>query len=122
MSSHLLILFSLVLLLIPNLILAECTCDPQAEERDKNQALKYKIVALVFIFVERAIGVCIPFLGKIIPALHSNKDLFFLVKAFSVAVILTTRFIHVLADAFENLTSPCLNENPCVRTRFLMDR
>jgi zinc transporter 1/2/3 len=27
-------------------------------------------------------------------------------------VILSTGFIHVLPDAFENLTSPCLNEHP----------
>lgn len=93
MSSHLLLLFSLVLLLIPNLILAECTCDPEAEERDKNQALKYKIVALVSILVASAIGVCVPFVGKIIPALDSEKDLFFLVKAFAAGVILATGFI-----------------------------
>lgn len=112
MSPHQFVLFSLVLLMIPNLILAECTCDSEAEERDKNLALKYKIVAIVSILVASAIGVCIPFLGKIIPALSPEKNLFFLVKAFAAGVILATGFIHVLPDAFENLTNPCLNDNP----------
>lgn len=112
MSSHQLILFSLVLLVIPSLILGECTCDSDAEERDKSQALKYKIVAIVSILVASAIGVCIPFLGKIIPALSPDKNLFFIIKAFAGGVILATGFIHVLPDAFENLTSPCLNEKP----------
>lgn len=112
MSPHQFILFSFVFLLIPSLILAECTCDSEAEERDKSLALKYKIVAIVSILVASAIGVCIPFLGKIIPSLQPDKNLFFLVKAFAAGVILATGFIHVLPDAFENLTSPCLNENP----------
>ncbi|KAL1803046.1 hypothetical protein ACET3Z_031693 [Daucus carota] len=98
--------------MIPNLILAECTCDSEAEVRDKNLALKYKIVAIASILGASAIGVCIPFLGKIIPALNPEKNLFFLVKAFAAGVILATGFIHVLPDAFENLTSPCLDQNP----------
>lgn len=112
MSPHQFILFSLVLLLIPSVILAECTCDSESEGRDKSQALRYKIAAIVSILLASAVGVCIPFLGKIIPALNSENNLFFLVKAFAAGVILATGFIHVLPDAFDKLTSPCLNENP----------
>nr|XP_017217234.1 PREDICTED: zinc transporter 1-like [Daucus carota subsp. sativus] len=98
----------MAMMMAPNLILGECTCDSEAEERDKNLALKYK----VSILVTSAIGVCIPFLGKIIPALNPEKNLFFLVKAFAAGVILASGFIHVLPDAFENLTTPCLDKNP----------
>ncbi|KAB2046278.1 hypothetical protein ES319_D01G222400v1, partial [Gossypium barbadense] len=41
-----------------------------------------------------------------------KKPLFFIIKAFVAGVILSIGFIHVLSDANENLTSPCLSENP----------
>ncbi|KAL5806114.1 hypothetical protein ACOSQ4_028847 [Xanthoceras sorbifolium] len=59
-----------------------------------------------------AIGVCLPIAGRAIPSLRPEKDIFFIIKAFAAGVILSTGFIRVLPDAFENLTSPCLNENP----------
>ncbi|KAI5401724.1 hypothetical protein KIW84_066263 [Lathyrus oleraceus] len=63
--------------------------------------------------VASAIGVCIPLLNKVIPALSPEKDIFFFIKTFAAGVILSTSFIHVLPDAFdENLTSPCLKEHP----------
>ncbi|XP_058763095.1 zinc transporter 1-like, partial [Vicia villosa] len=64
------------------------------------------------LMVASAIGVCIPLLGKVIPALSPEKDIFFVIKAFAAGVILSTGFIHVLPDAFENLTSPYLKEHP----------
>ncbi|CAK8566979.1 unnamed protein product [Lathyrus sativus] len=102
----------LIFLIIPTLIVAECTCDEEDEDRNKSKALRYKIAALVSIMVASAIGVCIPLLGKVIPALSPEKDIFFVIKAFAAGVILSTGFIHVLPDAFENLTSPCLKEHP----------
>ncbi|XP_057448704.1 zinc transporter 8-like [Lotus japonicus] len=102
----------IIFLVLPTLIVAECTCDTEDEERDKTKALRYKIAALVSILVASAIGVCIPLLGKVIPSLSPEKDIFFIIKAFAAGVILSTGFIHVLPDVFENLTSPCLNEHP----------
>ncbi|CAJ1964746.1 unnamed protein product [Sphenostylis stenocarpa] len=106
-----LILVFLVVLPTP-LVTAECTCDEENEDHDKGKAMKYKIAALISILVASAIGVCIPLLGKVIPALRPEKDIFFIIKAFAAGVILATGFIHVLPDAFENLTSPCLKEHP----------
>lgn len=102
----------LILIAIPTLVVAECTCDEEDEDRNKSKALRYKIAALVSILVASTIGVCIPLLGKVIPALSPEKDIFFIIKAFAAGVILSTGFIHVLPDAFENLTSPCLKEHP----------
>ncbi|CAJ2668421.1 unnamed protein product [Trifolium pratense] len=102
----------LILLIIPTLIAAECTCDKEDEDRNKAKALFYKIAALISILIASAIGVFIPLLGKVIPALSPEKNIFFVIKAFAAGVILSTGFIHVLPDAFENLTSPCLNEHP----------
>lgn len=99
-------------MLLPTIILGECTCDSEDEERNKSEALKYKMAALASILVAGAIGVCIPVLGKVIPALSPERNLFFIIKAFAAGVILATGFIHVLPDAFESLTSPCLKENP----------
>ncbi|XP_030546521.2 zinc transporter 8-like [Rhodamnia argentea] len=100
-----------LLALIP-LVVADCTCESDSEEINKSEALKYKLAAIVSILVAGAIGVCLPILGKTIPALHPEKSVFFIIKAFAAGVILSTGFIHVLPDAFENLTSPCLSETP----------
>ncbi|MCL7042198.1 hypothetical protein MKW94_015195 [Papaver nudicaule] len=105
-------LLSFLVLAVPN-VSAECTCDPPEDgEFNKKEALKYKIAAFVSILVAGAIGVALPVLGKKIPALRPEKDIFFVVKAFAAGVILATGFIHILPDAFDDLTSPCLNENP----------
>ncbi|TXG57733.1 hypothetical protein EZV62_015562 [Acer yangbiense] len=79
---------------------------------NKSQALKLKFATIASILIARAIGVCLPMLGKAVPALSLEKNIFFIIKAFATGVILATGFIHVLPDAFENLTLPCLNENP----------
>ncbi|XP_020209130.1 zinc transporter 8 [Cajanus cajan] len=111
-TKKVLIFSMVVLVILPTLVASKCTCDEEDEERDKGKALRYKIAALVSILIASAIGVVIPLLGKIIPALSPEKDVFFFVKAFAAGVILATGFIHVLPDAFENLTSPCLKEHP----------
>ncbi|MFQ6623084.1 hypothetical protein Gotur_002249 [Gossypium turneri] len=46
------------------------------------------------------------------PKAFLKKPRFFIIKAFVAGVILSIGFIHVLSDANENLTSPCLSENP----------
>ncbi|KAA8547497.1 hypothetical protein F0562_003926 [Nyssa sinensis] len=53
-------------------------------------------------------------LGKIIPALQTDEDLFFVIKAFAAGVILATGFVHVLPDAFDHLMSPCVLEQGIV--------
>ncbi|XP_037495332.1 zinc transporter 5 isoform X1 [Jatropha curcas] len=100
------------LLLLPSLAHGECTCEAEDEVIDKSLARKYKVAAIAAILVAGAIGVCLPIAGKFIPALRPEKDIFFIIKAFAAGVILSTGFIHVLPDAFENLTSPCLDKNP----------
>lgn len=99
------------MIFLPVLIHAECTCDSDDEGRNKVEALKYKLVAIVSILLAGAIGVSIPLLGKIIPTLRPENDIFFVIKAFAAGVILATGFVHVLPDAFESLTSPCLGES-----------
>ncbi|XP_010260702.1 PREDICTED: zinc transporter 8-like [Nelumbo nucifera] len=109
-SSQFFSVFTLLLLfLAPIVASGECTCDPEENTgHDKSKALKYKIAAIASILTASAIGVCIPVLGKTIPALHPEKNIFFIIKAFAAGVILATGFIHILPDAFEQLTSPCL--------------
>lgn len=105
--------FLCLLLLLPTLALAECTCDAGGGEgKNKSEALKYKAVAIASILFAGAVGVCLPILGKTIPVLSPEKNIFFIIKAFAAGVILSTGFIHVLPDAFDSLTSPCLSENP----------
>ncbi|MBA0679424.1 hypothetical protein Goari_011191 [Gossypium aridum] len=83
-------------ILFPPLVRGDCTCELGNEDRSKALALKYKMAAIVSILVATAIGVCFPLLGKTIDALYPEKDVFFIIKAFAVCVILSTRFIHVL--------------------------
>ncbi|KAK9690251.1 hypothetical protein RND81_09G115700 [Saponaria officinalis] len=106
-------LFLISLLILPILVAGDCTCDQEDEPSDSNRVLlKYKIAGLVTILVSGALGVSLPILGKNIPSLSPESNLFFLVKSFAAGVILSTGFIHVLPDAFESLTNPCLSENP----------
>ncbi|CAJ1971632.1 unnamed protein product [Sphenostylis stenocarpa] len=110
----------LLLLLLPCLVVGgggdgECKCKNDKEEagqkvgvKEKVLAKNYKIGALVSILFASAIGVTLPMLTKTFPALHPEKELFFIVKAFAAGIILSTGFIHVLPDAFEKLTSPSL--------------
>ncbi|OMP03771.1 Zinc/iron permease [Corchorus olitorius] len=110
--TQLLIFLCCFLILLPSIVRGECTCEPEDEDRNKPLALKYKLVAIASILVAGAIGVCFPLLGRKFEALRPEKNLFFIIKAFAAGVILSTGFIHVLPDATESLTSPCLNENP----------
>lgn len=115
------LLFLLLALLLPCVVDGDgdgdqCKCKSDKEEGgekiDKNLAKKYKIGALVSILVASAVGVSLPMLSRILPALHPEKDFFFMVKAFAAGVILSTGFIHVLPDAFEKLTPPSLCNHP----------
>ncbi|XP_047938812.1 zinc transporter 8-like [Salvia hispanica] len=101
-----------IIILLPPAALAGCTCEAEDEYRDKALALRYKLAALASILVASAAGVCLPVAAKWFPALSAKSNLFFVVKAFASGVILSTGFIHVLPDAFENLTSPCIPEHP----------
>ncbi|GJW41471.1 zinc transporter 5-like protein [Tanacetum coccineum] len=98
--------------LITTKVFANCTCEPEQPSGDKNKALKFKLIALASILISGSIGVSIPFAGKIFPALRPEKDGYFVVKAFAAGVILATAFIHILPQAFESLTSPCLKDHP----------
>ncbi|XP_065001437.1 zinc transporter 8-like [Musa acuminata AAA Group] len=102
----------LIVLLLPLVARGDCDCSADEEGRDKKKALPLKIAAIFSILVCGGFGVCIPILGKWIPALRPDKDIFFVIKAFAAGVILATGFIHILPDAFENLTSPCLASSP----------
>ncbi|XP_010922622.1 zinc transporter 8 isoform X1 [Elaeis guineensis] len=113
MMRPLALLFFLSLLLLPLFTVAgDCDCSPDDGDRNKSKARPLKIAAFFSILVCGAIGVCLPILSKSIPALSPENDIFFVIKAFAAGVILATGFIHILPDAFENLTSPCLNDNP----------
>ncbi|XP_021732013.1 zinc transporter 1-like [Chenopodium quinoa] len=112
--SYYLFIYSLLILLFSaTLVAGDCTCDHEEITKDQNSdTLKYKLGAIFIILVASALGVCLPIIGKSFPSLHPESNSFFRVKTFAAGVILSTGFIHVLPDAFESLTSPCLKENP----------
>ncbi|KAG8379677.1 hypothetical protein BUALT_Bualt07G0113900 [Buddleja alternifolia] len=102
----------LIIVLLPAVVFADCTCEEEEEDRNQKLALKYKLAAFASILVAGAIGVCIPVMGRTIAALSPDRSFFFIVKAFAAGVILSTGFIHVLPYFFENLTSPCIPASP----------
>jgi len=95
-------------------VLGDCTCDIQSQQQHKSrsESLKYKLIAIVSILVAGTIGVGLPQFGRKFEALRPESDIFFMVKAFAAGVILATGYIHILPDAFNNLTSPCLKQSP----------
>lgn len=92
----------------------EITCETEGATQSNNnsEAFHYKIGSIASVLVAGALGVILPLLGNKIPPLNPKNDIFFMVKAFAAGVILATGFIHILPDAFESLTSPCLKDNP----------
>ncbi|KAK6934740.1 Zinc/iron permease [Dillenia turbinata] len=105
-------IISFLMLLLPTVVSAACTCEIESSKQSKREALKYKLGAIASILIAGAIGVSLPLASKKIPALRPENDLFFMIKAFAAGVILATGFIHILPDAFNSLTSPCLGQNP----------
>ncbi|MQL70260.1 hypothetical protein Taro_002550 [Colocasia esculenta] len=109
----LLFFFSSILVSPPTLALAECQCTAaDAAGADKPVELKLKYVGIAAILFSAAMGILIPIVGRRWQALRPERDAFFVIKAFAAGVILATGMIHILPDAFDSLTSPCLPESP----------
>ncbi|CAN1828561.1 Zinc transporter 1 [Linum perenne] len=111
----------ILILLLPLLVSSECTCDDDdhtSAAGDHDSALHYKIIAICSILTASGIGVTIPIIGRKIPALQPENSLFFLIKAFAAGVILATGFVHILPDAFESLTNPCVKDRVWARFPF----
>ncbi|CAL9235231.1 unnamed protein product [Arabidopsis halleri] len=107
----LLFFVSISLLLIAVANAAEgpkCECSHEDDHEHKAGARKYKIVAIPACLIAGIIGVLFPLLGKFFPSLGPETSFFFVTKAFAAGVILATGFMHVLPEAYEMLTSPCL--------------
>ncbi|XP_057810291.1 zinc transporter 1-like [Salvia miltiorrhiza] len=77
--------------------------DTEAEEGNKSEALKLKLVAIASILTA---GINFPLLGRKLLVLRPKNDIFLMVKAFACGVVLATGFVHILLDAFRSLTSP----------------
>ncbi|KAI5008375.1 zinc transporter 8-like [Hordeum vulgare subsp. vulgare] len=103
------LLAAVVALLLVSAVRGGDDCgSPESAAHDRARARPLKIVAFFSILICGALGCSLPVLGRRVPALRPDGDVFFLVKAFAAGVILATGFIHILPDAFENLTSDCL--------------
>ncbi|VAH37700.1 zinc transporter 8-like [Triticum urartu] len=103
------LLAAVVALLLVAAVRGDDDCgSPESAAQDRARANPLKIAAFFSILVCGALGCSLPVLGRRVPALRPEGDVFFLVKAFAAGVILATGFIHILPDAFENLTSDCL--------------
>ncbi|CAN8259583.1 unnamed protein product [Cochlearia groenlandica] len=77
-------------------------------QEETEKATKLKLGSIALLLMAGGVGVSLPLIGKKIPALQPENDIFFMVKAFAAGVILCTGFVHILPDAFERLSSPCL--------------
>ncbi|KAK7316428.1 hypothetical protein VNO77_35455 [Canavalia gladiata] len=105
---------TLIIILQQNMVFSKCQCDNQTQGSDHkvSEALKYKLIAMASVSVASLIGVCLPILAKNFSYLIPENDLYLMVKAFASGVILATGFVHILPEAFEALTNPCIGENP----------
>ncbi|KAI3703689.1 hypothetical protein L1987_73883 [Smallanthus sonchifolius] len=90
-----------------------CTNSPEFDPcRDEKTALTLKFVAITAILLTGILGVTIPLVSKHWGFFRTDSNLFFSTKAFGAGVILATGFVHMLPDAAEALTNPCLPETP----------
>uniref|UniRef100_A0A803LZY7 Uncharacterized protein n=1 Tax=Chenopodium quinoa TaxID=63459 RepID=A0A803LZY7_CHEQI len=87
--------------------------ESRCHDRAKAQSLNnIAILAILAILAASMVGVSLPLFSRSVPALHPDKDLFLLVRAFASGVIVATGFMHVMPDSWNDLTSPCLPEKP----------
>lgn len=97
---------------LPPAAATACECASDVAAENSSSALHLKLAAIATILFSGAIGVCLPIIGRSVPALGPDKPLFFLIKAFAAGVILSTGLVHILPDAFGSLSSPCIKEKP----------
>ncbi|CAM8889829.1 unnamed protein product [Rhodiola kirilowii] len=86
--------------------------DGTEERRDDSAAFNLKLVAMASILIAGVCGIAMPLVGKNSRILRTDGNLFFSAKAFAAGVILATGFVHMLPDATEALTDPCLPSFP----------
>ncbi|KAI3703166.1 hypothetical protein L6452_28922 [Arctium lappa] len=123
MSRQLQLISFFLLGLLPTMVAPNCKQEVDTNSNSNSnssmdESLKYKIGAMLTILFAGGVGVTIPQLGKKVEALNPDNDVFFMIKAFAAGVILATGFIHILPDAFQHLTSPCLPHNPWAKFPF----
>jgi zinc transporter 1/2/3 len=80
--------------------------------RDDAAALRLKEVAMAAILVAGVLGVGLPLAGRKRRALRTDSAAFLAAKALAAGVILATGFVHMLHDAQQALSSPCLPATP----------
>ncbi|KAL2636019.1 hypothetical protein R1flu_007498 [Riccia fluitans] len=96
----------------PLLEMGDCEGGLAVTGETKDVALRLKGGAIVAIFFASSLGVAIPLLGRKLKWLQVDGNSFLVAKSFASGVILATGFVHILGDATERLTSPCLPEMP----------
>ncbi|EJU03474.1 ZIP-like iron-zinc transporter [Dacryopinax primogenitus] len=67
-----------------------------------------RIGSIFIIMATSMIGALFPVLARKAPWLHVPQQVFDFAKYFGSGIIIATAFIHLLAPAFDELTSPCL--------------
>jgi len=104
------------------LMAASCAEEMQKAEgggcRDDAAALRLKEVAMAAILVAGVLGVGLPLAGRKRRAMRTDSAAFMAAKAFAAGVILATGFVHMLHDAQNALSSPCLPAVPWRRFPF----
>ncbi|KAL8209873.1 hypothetical protein R6Q57_006605 [Mikania cordata] len=101
------------------MLATSCTNSPEFDPcRDETTALILKYVAIATILVAGILGVTIPLVSKTRGCFKTDSSLLFSIKAFGAGVILATGFVHMLPEATQALTNPCLPEAPWARFPF----
>lgn len=70
--------------------------------------MELRIASIFIVLLASAIGVLIPLAATRFPRLRMPVWLYFFARYFGSGVIVSTAFIHLLFEAHENLSSPCL--------------
>ncbi|MCL7037929.1 hypothetical protein MKW94_029600 [Papaver nudicaule] len=114
MATKSIFLFLVIIFVSAKLISAqdECQTEESGDCVNKSRAQPLKIIGIFCILITSMIGVGSPLFAKYIPALHPDREVFVIVKAFAAGIILATGFMHVLPDSFDMLSSSCLSDNP----------
>ncbi|KAF5099592.1 hypothetical protein D0Z00_001602 [Geotrichum galactomycetum] len=88
---------------LPNLLRREC-----ALTKSEFEYMGLRISSVFVVFIASLLGVMLPLVASRVERINLPSWVYFFARYFGSGVIVATAFIHLLFEANENLSSPCL--------------
>lgn len=88
---------------LPNLLRRECDLT-----KSEFEYMGLRISSVFVVFIASLLGVMLPLVASRVKRINLPACVYFFARYFGSGVIISTAFVHLLFEANENLSSPCL--------------